>query len=45
MLPKGLYKLVNDITFDAEDGGGPDALEGDEFKYLNQLHLRTLFWG
>ena len=30
MLPKGLYKLVNDITFDAEDADSPDALEGDE---------------
>ena len=30
MLPKGVYKLVNDITFDKEDADTPDALEGDE---------------
>ena len=29
-LPKGIYKLVNDITFDKEDAESPDALEGDE---------------
>ena len=29
-LPKGIYKLVNDITFDKEDADTPDALEGDE---------------
>ena len=29
-LPKGIYKLVNDITFDVEDAESPDALEGDE---------------
>ena len=29
-LPKGIYKLVNDITFDKEDADSPDALEGDE---------------
>ena len=29
-LPKGIYKLVNDITFDTEDVDSPDALEGDE---------------
>ena len=31
-LPKGIYKLVNDITFDKEDAESPDALEGDEVK-------------
>ena len=30
MLPKGVYKLVNDITFDKEDADTPDALAGDE---------------
>ena len=30
MLPKGVYKLINDITFDKEDADTPDALEGDE---------------
>ena len=30
MLPKGVYKLVNDITFDKEDADTPDALKGDE---------------
>ena len=29
-LPKGIYKLTNDITFDKEDADTPDALEGDE---------------
>ena len=29
-LPKGIYKLTNDITFDKEDAETPDALEGDE---------------
>ena len=29
-LPKGIYKLINDITFDKEDAESPDALEGDE---------------
>ena len=29
-LPKGIYKLVNDITFDKEDAESPDVLEGDE---------------
>ena len=29
-LPKGIYKLTNDITFDKEDIESPDALEGDE---------------
>ena len=28
-LPKGIYKLANDITFDKEDADSPDALEGD----------------
>tara|TARA_B100002019_G_scaffold136820_1_gene117865 strand:+ start:2426 stop:3067 length:642 start_codon:yes stop_codon:yes gene_type:complete len=30
MLPKGLYKLTQDITFDKEDADTPDALMGDE---------------
>ena len=30
MLPQGIYKLVNDITFDEEDADTPDALVGDE---------------
>ena len=30
MLPQGIYKLVNDITFDEEDADTPDALIGDE---------------
>ena len=29
-LPKGIYKLTNDITFDKEDAETPDALKGDE---------------
>ena len=29
-LPKGIYKLTNDIAFDEEDAETPDALEGDE---------------
>ena len=29
-LPKGIYKLINDITFDVEDAESPDALEVDE---------------
>ena len=31
-LPKGIYKLINDITFDEEDAETPDALEGDEIQ-------------
>ena len=30
MIPKGIFKLVNDITFDKEDADTPDALAGDE---------------
>ena len=30
MLPKCVYKLINDIKFDKEDADTPDALEGDE---------------
>ena len=29
-LPKGIYKLTQDIAFDEEDADTPDALEGDE---------------
>ena len=29
-LPKGIYKLTQDIAFDEEDAETPDALEGDE---------------
>jgi len=36
-LPKGLYKLVNDITFDAEDAESPDALEGDEVQVFEPV--------
>ena len=35
-LPKGIYKLVNDITFDKEDAESPDALEGDEVQVFEQ---------
>ena len=28
-LPKGIYKLTQDIAFDEEDADTPDALEGD----------------
>ena len=31
-LPKGIYKLTQDIAFDEEDGDTPDALEGDEIQ-------------
>ena len=37
MLPKGIYKLVNDITFDAEDVDSPDALEGDEVQVFEPV--------
>ena len=37
MLPKGLYKLTNDITFDAEDAESPDALEGDEVQVFEPV--------
>ena len=36
-LPKGLYKLVNDITFDIEDADSPDALEGDEVQVFEPV--------
>lgn len=29
-LPKGIYKLTQDIAFDEEDENTPDAVEGDE---------------
>ena len=31
-LPKGIYKLTQDIAFDEEDADTPDALEGDEIQ-------------
>ena len=37
MLSKGLYKLTNDITFDAEDAESPDALEGDEVQVFEPV--------
>ena len=37
MLPKGIYKLVNDITFDTEDVDSPDALEGDEVQVFEPV--------
>ena len=36
-LQKGIYKLVNDITFDAEDADSPDALEGDEVQVFEPV--------
>ena len=36
-LPKGIYKLVNDITFDTEDVDSPDALEGDEVQVFEPV--------
>ena len=36
-LPKGIYKLINDITFDAEDVDSPDALEGDEVQVFEPV--------
>ena len=36
-LPKGMYKLVNDITFDKEDAESPDALEGDEVQVFEPV--------
>ena len=36
-LPKGIYKLVNDITFDVEDAESPDALEGDEVQVFEPV--------
>ena len=36
-LPKGIYKLVNDITFDKEDADSPDALEGDEVQVFEPV--------
>ena len=36
-LPKGIYKLVNDITFDKEDAESPDALEGDEVQVFEPV--------
>ena len=34
-LPKGIYKLQQDITFDKEDADSPDALEGDEVQVFD----------
>ncbi len=36
-LPKGVYKLANDITFDKEDADSPDALEGDEVQVFEPV--------
>ena len=36
-LPKGIYKLVNDITFDKEDADSPDAVEGDEVQVFEPV--------
>ena len=35
-LPKGIYKLLQDITFDKEDADSPDALEGDEVQVFDE---------
>ena len=34
-LPKGIYKLTQDIAFDEEDADTPDALEGDEIQVFD----------
>ena len=36
-LPKGIYKLTNDIAFDEEDANTPDALEGDEVQAFESI--------
>ena len=36
-LPKGIYKLQQDITFDKEDADSPDALEGDEVQVFEPV--------
>ena len=36
-LPKGIYKLANDITFDKEYADSPDALEGDEVQVFEPV--------
>ena len=36
-LPKGIYKLANDITFDKEDADSPEALEGDEVQVFEPV--------
>jgi hypothetical protein len=36
-LPKGIYKLINDIAFDEEDAETPDALEGDEVQTFEAI--------
>ena len=36
-LPKGIYKLANDITFDKEDADSPAALEGDEVQVFEPV--------
>ena len=41
-LPKGIYKLTQDIAFDEEDHDTPDALEVMRFKYLKQSHQLIL---
>jgi|TARA_A100001388_G_C28769222_1_gene502788 hypothetical protein len=36
-LPKGIYKLTQDIAFDEEDADTPDALEGDEIQVFEAI--------
>ena len=36
-LPKGIYKLTQDIAFDEEDADTPDALEGDEVQVFEPI--------
>ena len=36
-LPKGIYKLTQDIAFDEEDADTPDALEGDEVQTFEAI--------
>ena len=41
-LPKGIYKLTQDIAFDEEDAETPDALEGDEVQVFEPTAPDTI---
>jgi len=44
-LPKGIYKLTNDIAFDEEDADTPDALEGDEVQVFEPIAAEDTILG
>ena len=44
-LPKGIYKLTNDIAFDEEDADTPDALAGDEVQVFEPIAAEDTILG